>query len=43
MAKNGYACHASGKDKYDKMIALASSEMGEDEFAAWLRGVCSEM
>lgn len=43
LAKNGFACNASAEDKYLKMIALASSEITEEDFAAWLREVCSEI
>jgi death-on-curing protein len=42
LAKNGYACNASSEDKYARMIALASSKITEEDFAGWLRGVCSQ-
>ncbi len=42
LAKNGYVCNASAEDKYARMIALASSKITEEDFAEWLRGVCSQ-
>jgi death-on-curing protein len=40
LRKNGYLCPASDEEKYRKMIALASSDITEEDFAQWLREVC---
>ena len=37
LAKNGFDLVATGSDTYSAIMALASGEIGEEEFAAWLR------
>ena len=39
LAKNGLLMTATREEKYSKMIALASSETSEEDFAEWLRSV----
>lgn len=39
MKKNGLTLRASQDDRYEKVYALASGDLTEEEFADWLRGV----
>ncbi len=41
LLKNGLTCNASLEEKYINMIALASSQISEEDFADWLRKSCS--
>jgi len=36
---NGLDMEASEDEKYDRMIALASGQLSEDQLADWLRSV----
>ena len=38
LAKNGFDLTASNAETYSSIVGLAAGEIGEEEFAAWIRG-----